>query len=118
MSRTFSMVQESTTMMSERRSQASQVLLAAAKELHSPKLAALAMRVKLDAFTKVKKAIDDLISQLLQDKADEIKHKDYSTEELNTNQLQTEEHERQKTDLLAHMETLTMKIADLAKAIA
>jgi len=43
------------------------------------------MSVRLDAFTKVKKAIDDLIAQLLQDKADEIKHKDFCTEELNTN---------------------------------
>jgi len=118
MSKTFSLAQEGTTMMSERRSQASQVLLAAAKELHSPKLAALAMRVKLDAFTKVKKAIDDLIAQLLQDKADEIKHKDYCTEELNTNQLQTEEHERQKTDLQSKIEDLTMNIEELAKAIA
>jgi chromosome segregation ATPase len=118
MSKTFSMVQESTTMMSERRSQASQVLLAAAKELHSPKLAALAMRVKLDAFTKVKKAIDDLVAQLLQDKADEIKHKDFCTAELNTNQLQTEEKNRQKADLQAKIEDLTMNIEELAKAIA
>jgi chromosome segregation ATPase len=118
MSRTFSLVQEGTSQMSERRSAASQVLLAAARSLHSPKLTALAMRVKLDAFTKVKKAIDDLIAQLLQDKADEIKHKDFCTDELNKNQLETEEKDRQKTDLLARIEDLEMTIAELAKAIA
>jgi len=118
MSRTFSLVQERTSQTSERRSAASQVLLAAARSLHSPKLTALAMRVKLDAFTKVKKAIDDLIAQLLQDKADEIKHKDFCTDELNKNQLETEEKDRQKTDLLARIEDLEMTIAELAKAIA
>jgi chromosome segregation ATPase len=118
MSKTFSLVQTSMTKSSERRSQASNVLMSAAHRMQSPRLAALAMSVRLDAFTKVKKAIEDLIAQLLQDKADEIKHKDFCTEELNTNQLQTEEKTRQKTDLLSHMEDLTMKIADLTKAIA
>jgi len=118
MSKTFSLVQTSMTKSSERRSQASKVLMSAAHKMQSPRLAALAMSVRLDAFTKVKKAIDDLIAQLLQDKADEIKHKDFCTEELNSNQLQTEEKTRQKTDLLSTMETLTMKIAALAEAIA
>jgi hypothetical protein len=118
MSRTFSLVQATAMMTSERRSQASQVLTAAAQQLHSPKLAALALRVKLDAFTKVKKAIDDLVAQLLQDKADEIKHKDFCTSELNTNQLQTEEKTRQKADLQSKIEDLTMNIEELAKAIA
>ena len=31
----------------------------------------------LDAFTKVKKAIDDIVAQLLKEKEDEIKHKDF-----------------------------------------
>jgi predicted nucleic acid-binding Zn-ribbon protein len=118
MSRTFSLAQEAATMKSQRRTDAADLLSKKAQELHSPRLAALAMRVKLDAFTKVKKAIDDLVAQLLQDKADEIKHKDFCVSELNTNQLQTEEKTRQKTDLQSKIEDLTMKIEELAKAIA
>jgi chromosome segregation ATPase len=118
MSKTFSLVQSAEGKSSQRRMQAAKVLTTAAQKLHSPKLSALAVSVRLDAFTKVKKAIDDLVAQLLQDKADEIKHKDFCTDELNSNQLQTEEKTRQKADHESHMEDLNMKIADLAKAIA
>ena len=62
---------------SERRSKASARLSSVAKKLNSPRLSAIAMKVRLDAFTKVKKAIDDIVAQLLQEKADEIKHKDF-----------------------------------------
>merc|ERR1712174_14863 len=66
------------------------------KKLNNPKLSNLAYRVRLDAFTRVKKAIDDMVAQLLKEKADEIKHKDFCTDEFNTNQLQTESEEREK----------------------
>merc|ERR1712048_835737 len=82
-----------------------------------PRLATLASQVKLDAFTRVKKAIDDMISQLLKEKADEIKHKDFCTEEFNTNQLQTEKKERTKQDLLAKIEDLDLTIKTLSGAI-
>merc|ERR1719458_1864701 len=67
---------------------------------------ALAHRVRLDAFTRVKKAIDDMITQLMKEKADEIKHKDFCVDEFNTNQLQTEKKEREKSDLIAKIEDL------------
>merc|ERR1719201_1536116 len=50
---------------SERRAQASQLLTSVAKKVQNPRLATLAVRVRLDAFTRVKKAIDDMVSQLL-----------------------------------------------------
>jgi chromosome segregation ATPase len=117
MSKTFSLVQTTVKKVSERRETASQLLNKAAKQLHSPRLAALAVRARLDAFTEVKKAIDDLLAQLLQDKADEIKHKDFCVSELNTNQLQTEEKTRQKADANARIEDLTMNINELAQQI-
>jgi len=73
--------------------------------------------VKLDAFTRVKKAIDDMIAQLLTVKADEIKHKDFCVDEFNTNQLQTEKKEREKKDLIAKIEDLEMTIKALTDAI-
>merc|ERR1719468_1237015 len=51
-----------------RREQASQLLSSVAKKLNSPRLSALAYRVRLDAFTRVKKAIDDMVTQLLKEK--------------------------------------------------
>jgi len=104
-------------MTSERRSQAAAVLKRAADKNNSPRLAAIAMRVRLDAFEKVKKAIDDMVSQLLKEKEDEIKHKDFCVEEFNTNQLQTEEKEREKSDLLAKIEDLEMTIKTLTADI-
>jgi uncharacterized protein YbgA (DUF1722 family) len=93
------------------------LLLAAAKKTQSPRLSAMATRVRLDAFTKVKKAIDDMVAQLLKEKADEIKHKDFCVEEFNTNQLQTEKKDREKQDLIALIEDLDLTIKTLTADI-
>merc|ERR1719191_2184225 len=106
-----------TELHSERRNQASQLLSTVAKKLQNPRLATLAVRVRLDAFTRVKKAIDDMVSQLLKEKEDEIKHKDFCVEEFNTNELQTEKKERSKQDLAAKIEDLDSTIEQLTKAI-
>jgi hypothetical protein len=102
-------------MESERRNKAAQVLTAVGQKLHSPRLTALATKVPLDAFTRVKKAIDDLVAQLL--KEDEIKHKDFCVEEFNTNQLQTEKKQHEKENLLALIEDLELQIKTLTSEI-
>merc|ERR1712194_989876 len=111
------LLQEESSTQSKRRVLASKLLKAVADKHNSPRLATLAYKVRLDAFTRVKKAIDDMIAQLLKEKADEIKHKDFCTDELNTNQLQTEKKEREKQDLLAKIEDLEMTIKALTEAI-
>merc|ERR1712232_588154 len=102
---------------SDRRARASSVLAAVAERLHNPRLASLAVKVRLDAFERVKKAIDDMVAQLTKDKADEIKHKDFCVDELNTNQLTTEKKEREKQDFIAKIEDEEMTIEQLTKAI-
>ena len=79
----------------DKHSAAAKVLKTAALKNKSPRLAAIAIKVQLDAFVRVKKAIDDMITQRLAEKKDEIKHKDFCVEEFNTNQLQTERKERE-----------------------
>merc|ERR1712203_1342051 len=117
--RTFnpSFVQKESAMNSERRAQAAKVLSNIAHKFQSPRLATLAVQVRLDAFTRVKKAIDDMIAQLLKEKEDEIKHKDFCVEELNTNQLQTEKKEREKQDLIAKIDDLELAIKGLTEEI-
>merc|ERR1711933_589650 len=117
--RTFNpaLLQEESSMQSARRVQASKLLKNVADKLNSPRLATLAYKVRLDAFTRVKKAIDDMIAQLLKEKDDEIKHKDFCVDEFNSNQLLTEKKEREKQDLLAKIEDLEMTIKTLAEAI-
>jgi len=102
---------------SARRQQASEIMAKVAKETHSPRLATLATRVKLDAFERVKKAITDMIDALKKEKADEIKQKDFCVDEFNQNQLQTEKETRTKQDQEAKMEDLEMTIDSLKKAI-
>merc|ERR1719401_2999318 len=89
----------------------------AAHKANNPRLATLAYRVKLDAFTRVKKMIDEMVSQLVKEKADEIKHKDWCTEEFNANQLQTEKKEREKKDLIAQIQDLEATIDKLKREI-
>merc|ERR1719343_1646858 len=119
------LLQSGTAAHSRRREEASKLLKAAAAKLHSPRLSALATRVRLDAFERVKKAIDDLIAELLKQKEDEIKHKDFCVDELNENQLETEKKERDKSDtelliseLEAHIKKLTEEIEALKAEIA
>merc|ERR1711920_842211 len=117
--RTFNpaLLQEESRVQSARRTQAAKLLGVAADKLNSPRLATLAYKVRLDAFTRVKKAIDDMIAQLLKEKEDEIKHQDFCVDEFNTNQLQTEKKEREKQDLLAKIEDLELTIKTLTEEI-
>merc|ERR1712176_775638 len=112
-----SFLEKEASLNSRRRSQASKLLSSVAHKLQNPRLATLAVRVRLDAFTKVKKAIDDMVAQLLKEKADEIKHKDFCVEEFNTNTLQTEKKDREKQDLIALIEDLDLTIKTLTSEI-
>jgi len=102
----------------QNRDKASALLFKAAKANGNPRLAALAARVRLDAFTKVKAAIDEMIAALLKEKADEIKHKDFCTEGLNTNERESELKVRDISELEAEISDLTMTIDELTKSIA
>merc|ERR1719352_2062525 len=77
---TFNFVQKS--QQESKRDAAAKVLFTAAKKYSNPKLAAIASSMRLDAFTKVKAAIDEMINALLKEKEDEIKHKDFCTDEI------------------------------------
>jgi len=109
--KTFNFLQTSKS--GARRADAAAVLRKAASKTHNQALTTLAMKVRLDAFEKVKKAISDMISALQQEKADEIKHKDFCVEEFNQNQLATEKKTRQKNDLQASIDDLNMNIKQL-----
>merc|ERR1719456_1168283 len=106
------------TIASQKREYAAKVLRDAAKKYANPRLAALATRVRLDAFTKVKAAIDEMIAALLKEKADEIKHKDFCTEGLNTNEREAELKQRDIDKLDATLGELTAKLDTLTKELA
>jgi len=117
LSKSLGFVQERSSAHSDRRMQASKVLAAVAGVTHSPRLVTLAVSVRLDAFTKVKKAIDAMITELRTEKADEIKHKDFCVEEFDKNELENDAKTRDKTDVLALITDLKAAIDALKSEI-
>merc|ERR1719287_122441 len=118
--KTFNFVQTKAALgkVDSRREAAANVLRAAAKTYGNPRLAAIATAVRLDAFTKVKAAIDEMITALLKEKADEIKHKDFCTGGLNKNEREQELKARDISELEAEIADLTSTIDELTKSIA
>lgn len=95
-----------------RRDQASAVLAAAAAKAGNARLSALAAAARLDPMTRVKAAIDQLVTELLQEKQEEITKRDSCIERQNENERITETYQRDKADLESKMEGLKMTISD------
>jgi hypothetical protein len=85
-SRTLGFVQVRSTQQSTRRAQVSQALKKVAQKFDDPNVALLATQARLDAFGEVKKSIQQMVDKLIKEKADEIKHKDWCIEEINSNE--------------------------------
>jgi len=111
-SRTYDFVQIDST-----RLEASAVLRKAATKYSNKDLSVLAQKIKLDAFTKVKKAIDDMIANLQVEKQDEIKLRDWCTKSLNENERENTNRSRDKREVKARIETITVDIEKLTTHI-
>merc|ERR1719253_2306352 len=81
-------------------------------------LSTLAVTISLDSFTKIKEAMDKMVSELKKEKEDEVKFKTYCNKELNLNEKQTYEKTEEKEDLEALIEKLTKLIKKLKEEIA
>lgn len=99
------------------RERAARALKKAALKTGNPELAMLASSVQLDAFTKVKAAIDNMIAQLKIDMADEVKHKDFCNTEFHSNESQTTEANRKLDALKATEDDLEASIANFETEI-
>merc|ERR1719399_2126270 len=120
-SRTLGLAQQPALMqtsMQTQRAAAADRLLVVARSVHSPRLSAMAVRMRMDAFGKVKESLQEMIDKLLKEKEDEIKQKDFCVDELNTNLRDTETEDRKKADAIAKAEDHAQNIARLAKEIA
>merc|ERR1719379_1827523 len=116
-SRTFSFIQVSHKFASQRRNTVAGALAKLAKDSHDPRISTLAIHARLDAFTKVKASISEMIDTLAKEQEDEVKHKDFCVEEINTNEKETQDKEQEKGTLEATIETLSENIAKLKKKI-
>eukprot|EP00931_Biecheleriopsis_adriatica_P026417 TRINITY_DN16079_c0_g2_i1.p1 TRINITY_DN16079_c0_g2~~TRINITY_DN16079_c0_g2_i1.p1 ORF type:complete len:661 (-),score=217.31 TRINITY_DN16079_c0_g2_i1:79-2061(-) len=95
----------------ERLARASATLADAGKN-GDQRLVTLALQTKLngDGLETVKYRIDELISALKSEQAEEAKKKDYCTEELNSNRLSSEAKKRNQKGLAAQVEQLKVKL--------
>lgn len=116
-SKTIAFLQE---VSATKRTEASDILAAVARKHGSPAVAAIAVSVRLDAFTEVKQAIDDMVVDLKNEKSEEVKHRDYCIDNSNENEKSTaaKAHlkgrlEQKQTGLESEVKTLTDHIGDL-----
>jgi hypothetical protein len=129
MAGTYSFVQLSSrrhrvSMKSLKRQAAAKVLRLAASKSNNPALSMLATSVELDAFTKVKKAIDDMIATLKTQQEDEVKKNDWCKAEIQENEMSTAKAEDLKSDqeakiaeLAEHIKALETRIAEAKSEI-
>merc|ERR1719183_164344 len=80
-------------------------------------LSGLAMAAQLDAFTKVKAAIDKMVAQLIEEKKAEITQRDFCVDKLNENELLTEKQVRKKSDTESKIAGLETTISELTETL-
>merc|ERR1719473_815955 len=77
---------------------ASQRVMKAAKKAKDPRLSALAVSMKLDAFAFVKEKVEAMISDLLAEKDEEIKKRDTCNADLHSNEQEQKMKYDEKAD--------------------
>lgn len=82
-----------------------------------PKLAMLATKVRLDAFTKVHEAIDKMLKDLKEQKDAEIAQNDACVARFQENAMETQKTTQQKEEFEAQKEALEQKIENTKKKI-
>merc|ERR1719506_2345434 len=90
----------------------------AAAASHDPRLSAMATKMRLNSFTKVKATLQTMVDKLTTEKEEEIKQKDICIDGFNKNEKETQVNERKKSKLIATIEDLQMQQDELTKAIA
>jgi septal ring factor EnvC (AmiA/AmiB activator) len=115
MSGTYNFLQVSSS--DKNRKVAAALLRKVGLKTHNIDISFLANKVELDAFTKVKKAIDDMIATLKTEQADEVKKNDYCTQELQSTEMTIAKADDLKADLQAKIGSLESQEATLADEI-
>jgi len=116
MSGTYNFLQVASS--DKNRKAAAAVLRKVGLKTHNIDISFLANKVELDAFTKVKKAIDDMVTTLKQEQADEVKKNDYCTQELQSTEMTIAKEDDLKADLQAKIGSLESQESTLADEIA
>lgn len=111
--KSVSFLQESTG--SVRRQLAAEVLGKASRL--DARLSNLARQTKIDKFTKVKKAMDDMVAALKKEQQDEVEQKEYCVKSFRENDIATGDKTHEKEQLVAKEGTLKVKVDEKAQDI-
>lgn len=101
----------------EQRSQAAAILSRVAAKVASPRISKLVLTVRMEAFHKVEKAIEDMIAQLVVEKKDEIQHKNWCLAALRQSRLAWEQSQRNVEDLTATVDALDAEESQLKRDV-
>eukprot|EP00933_Yihiella_yeosuensis_P031680 TRINITY_DN2524_c0_g1_i1.p1 TRINITY_DN2524_c0_g1~~TRINITY_DN2524_c0_g1_i1.p1 ORF type:complete len:657 (-),score=219.88 TRINITY_DN2524_c0_g1_i1:220-2190(-) len=112
-----SFLQTSKSNIQAQRERIFQTLFVAGKQSSDNRLVTLAMKTKLDSFTRVQESIDEMVAALTKEQADEVKHKDYCVEEFQQNKLATEDKTRSQKKQNSKVESLKLAIKQGADEI-
>merc|ERR1719160_161013 len=99
------------------RSKAVQRILAVAKKTKNWQLATLAVSTQLDAFTKVKEAMDKMLAELKKQQKDEYEKHEFCKKEIDANEDMTKVKTHEKEDLDDHLTEVETTIRVLTEEI-
>merc|ERR1719160_1346415 len=99
------------------RSKAVQRILAVAKKTKNWQLATLAVSTQLDAFTKVKEAMDKMLAELKKQQTDEYEKHEFCKKEIDANEDMTKVKTHEKNDLDDHLTEVETTIRVLTEEI-
>jgi len=108
---------EQSSKVARKRAIAAKILRNAAKKSGDPEMSVLATSVELDAFTKIKAMIDELIAKLKQQQVDEVAKKDWCDSEFQENTMQNMKTEDLRIDQTTAIENLNSAIKTLTDEI-
>merc|ERR1719421_304967 len=112
-----SLLQQRSEQNSDRREVVAQLLRAAAQKFHHPQLSTIAVKMRLDAFGRAKKAILDMISKLQTEQEEEIKKRQFCLLDIKANEDDTEDKQKDRANFEAKIDALAASIKALAKEL-
>eukprot|EP00933_Yihiella_yeosuensis_P047356 TRINITY_DN43161_c0_g1_i1.p1 TRINITY_DN43161_c0_g1~~TRINITY_DN43161_c0_g1_i1.p1 ORF type:complete len:688 (+),score=238.23 TRINITY_DN43161_c0_g1_i1:119-2182(+) len=116
-SKTFSFIQTDSSESDKRRAQVSSTLAEVGNKLKDSRLVALATTAKLDSFTKVRAAIDGMVSVLKKEEQDEVQQKQFCTNSFNKNKAAVAAQKDAKSGFDTKQTMLTENLNLIAKEV-
>merc|ERR1719473_1781496 len=108
----------SSTKVTRSRERAAMLLNQKARALHRPRLSALAISMRNDAFAKVLENIAAMVAVLKKETKDEIQQKDFCEKEIHENEMAATDKANTKDDLAQTIEDLESSSVTLKEEIA